>query len=72
MTREQTNIVRVGLHALNLAAIGSAHWERDTLFVHLAAGRFLSFKGQDARLVWDAITESATDLRPRRPEERLV
>lgn len=49
------SLVRVGLHVVNLSAVASAHWEREMLYVHLAGGRFLSFRGEDARLIWDAI-----------------
>jgi hypothetical protein len=69
--KQESNFVRVGLHVLSLSEIGDSHWERDTLFIHFSNGRFLSFKGQDARVVWDAITALAIDLRPLTPAERL-
>ncbi len=57
-------LVRVGLHVLNLSAVASAHWEGQTLYVHLAGGRFSSFKGEDARLIWDTINRLVgVDLR---------
>ncbi len=48
-------LVRVSQHVLNLSAVASAHWEGQTLYVHLAGGWFSSFKGDDARLIWEAI-----------------
>jgi hypothetical protein len=56
-------LVRVGKHVVNLAAVASAHWEGLTLYVHLAGGRFVSFKGDDAQLIWDAVAAPAVDLR---------
>ncbi len=52
-------LVRVGLDVLNLSAVASAHWEGQTLYVHLAGGRFASFRGEDGRLIWDAINASS-------------
>lgn len=56
------SLVKVGRHVLNLAAVASAHWERETLYVHLLGGRFVSFKGDEAQLIWQAVSAPAVDL----------
>lgn len=61
MSERQT--VTVGQEFLSLSAVAGAHWERDKLFVYLEGGRFMSFSGTDAHLVWSAITEGSVDLR---------
>ncbi len=58
-----SQLVKVGQHMLNLAAVAAAHWEGSTLYVHLTGGRFVSFKDDDAQLVWSAISGPAIDLR---------
>jgi hypothetical protein len=56
-------VVKCGDHVLNLDAVAAAHWERATLYVHLLGGRFVSFKGDEARLMWQAMSSPAVDLR---------
>jgi hypothetical protein len=56
------HIVKVGQNMLNLAAISAAHWEGQTLYVHLNGGRFVSFKGSEAQLIWQAVSDRALDL----------
>lgn len=55
-------LVRVGQHVINLAAVSAAHWEGRTLYVHLTGGRFVTFKGDEADLVWSAVSEEAVEL----------
>lgn len=62
---QQQELVRVGQHVLNLRAVASAHWEGRKLFVYLVGGRFTSFTGDEAGLVWSAISDPATDLAAR-------
>ena len=59
----EQELVKVGLHIINLAAIAGVHWEGRTLYVHLIGGRFLSFKGDDADVLWSAVERKAVDLR---------
>jgi len=61
--QDRPRCVRVGQHVVNLDAVASCHWEGSKLFVHLAGGRFLSFVGTDAHLLWDAICRGTLDLR---------
>ena len=58
----KTLFVRVGNHAMNLAAIADAHWERDRLFIHFDGGRFAQLEGEMARLIWAAVEEMTLDL----------
>jgi hypothetical protein len=55
--------VQVGQHVVNLAAIAGCHWESTKLFVHYIGGRFVSFDGRDAQLLWSAVQAQSTDLR---------
>jgi len=55
-------IVKVGQHVLNLASVSAAHWEGQTLYVHLNGGRFVAFKGSEAELIWHAVAGRALDL----------
>lgn len=59
----ENEFVHVGKHVVNLAAIAGVHWEGSTLYVHLIGGRFLSFKGDDAQLLWSAVESKSIDLR---------
>jgi hypothetical protein len=59
----KSDLVKVGEHVVNLTAIASAHWERETLWVHLVGGRFLSFRGEDGQLLWRVIQQGVVDLR---------
>ncbi len=63
--QQQQELVRVGQHVLNLRAVASAHWEGRKLFVYLVGGRFTSFTGDAAELVWGAVSEPALDLAAR-------
>ncbi len=58
-----SQFVKIGLHIVNLATVAAAHWEGSTLFIHFSGDRFLSFKGDDAQLIWSAISGPAVDLR---------
>jgi hypothetical protein len=55
-------VVKVGDHVFNLSAVSAAHWEGQTLYVHLFGGHFVSFKGTKAQLVWQFINERSIDL----------
>ncbi|CAN5376034.1 hypothetical protein BH09PLA1_BH09PLA1_15420 [soil metagenome] len=55
-------LVKVGEHVINLQALAGAHWEGEKLFVHLIGGRFVSFVGKEADLLWEAVDAKAVDL----------
>lgn len=59
---DQQSLVVIGQHLVNTSAVAAAHWERETLYVHLVGGRFLSFKGDEARAMWQALQAGAVDL----------
>ena len=59
----RAQLMKVGLHVLNPEYVASADWEGGTLYAHLAGGRFVSFRGQEAQLVWRAISDPAQDLK---------
>ena len=44
------SMVKVGVHFVNLSAVGAAHWEGSSLYVHLVGGRFVTFKGEALEL----------------------
>ncbi len=54
--------VIVGLHFVNLSAVGAAHWEGQSLYVHLVGGRFVTFKGDEAWVLWEALCREAVEL----------
>ena len=56
-------IVRVGEHVVSLGHVAAAHWEGETLYVHLVGGRFVSFNRQDGDLLWEALCGQAVDLK---------
>jgi hypothetical protein len=58
----QAVMVKVGQHVVNLHAIADAHWESGELFIHFDGGRFARLRGQEATLIWSAITAGALDL----------
>lgn len=59
---DQTSYVVIGQHLVNIAAVAASHWERETLYVHLIGGRFVTFKGQEAQAVWNVLQRGAEDL----------
>jgi len=48
-------LVKVGGQVLNVSAVAAAHWEDERLFVHFLGGRFVTMRGDDAAVVWQAI-----------------
>lgn len=56
------NRVLVGQTMLDLAAVMSSHWEDDRLFVYLDGGRFLQFKGDEAKLLHAALTRDVPQV----------
>ena len=58
----QLMMVKVREHAVNIHAIADAHWEKGELFIHFDGGRFARLRGEEAKLIWSAITLAALDL----------
>lgn len=58
-------LVKVGTYLVNLAAVASAHWEKDRLFVHLSGGRFLALDGAEASALWQTMEADAQVVLPR-------
>ncbi len=54
-----SDLIKVGGHMLNLAAVASAHWEKRKLFVHLIGGRFITLTGEPADLAWAELERAA-------------
>lgn len=55
--------VRVGNHLLNVSAVVDANWEKKFLYVHFSGGAFAKFEGDEAHLVWEAISRGSIDLK---------
>ena len=58
----QEQVIRAGQQAINLAFVSGAKWEGERLFVYLSGGRFMSFQGNEAKSIWQAISAAAIDV----------
>jgi hypothetical protein len=59
---DESRFVKIGQQVVNLAAIASAHWEGEKLWVHSNGGRFTSITGKRAELLWSVLEGIALDL----------
>ena len=59
----ESSFVLVGAQLVNLSAIAAMHWEHEKLWVHLAGGRFTSFVGTEAKLLWEVAVGQAVELK---------
>lgn len=58
-------IVKIGDHVVNVAAIAAAHWEESTLYVHFVGGRFLALERDEGGAeLWERI-ESRAEVVPK-------
>jgi hypothetical protein len=55
-------LVRVGQHVFNLAAIVNVKWKGSTLYMDFVGGRFQAFEGHEAQVVWHGLVTASLDL----------
>lgn len=58
----QEQMIRAGKQVINLGYVSGAKWDDRRLYVYLSGGRFMSFDGDEARIVWQVISSTAIDV----------